>query len=484
MIITQERSSSCDEKDVVKSGLACGGGHHSAGQSSKQGPRIALLTPYNGGNLGDAAIQDALIANIRLRLPDAQFSGISLNCDEFVERHGGGAFPIRGTLLLHGWADGRAANQARGGETVAGASCQEKQRAVGIKSALKAVPLLGRCLKTIHTWGREVRHCSRAYAFLRTQDLLIVSGGGQLCDRWGGPWHHPFALFKWALLAQIAQIPYVVASVGATNDASMTSRLFMSAALRMARYRSFRDKDSREIASGFTRLAARDSIVPDIAFSLPTSELPQPAGVRELAQGRTIVAISPIAYAKPGRWPREDRALHNRYVQQMASVVSQLLERDYFLVMVWSSLADDESVIPEILALLDQRSKQKLARQMHIATISSWKDLVASLMDVDFLIASRLHSAILGFVSRKPTIAISFDPKVDWMMGDLGQADYLLQIGDFEADDVIESLNRLKLRKDGVIEQIGSYQRRILSTLAVQYDALAQLAAINYQRRN
>ena len=48
-------------------------------------PRIALLNPYTGSNLGDAAIQDAMIANIGIRLPDAQFFGISLNCDNFVE---------------------------------------------------------------------------------------------------------------------------------------------------------------------------------------------------------------------------------------------------------------------------------------------------------------------------------------------------------------------------------------------------------------
>jgi hypothetical protein len=32
--------------------------------------RIALLTPYTGANLGDASIQDAMIANLCLRLPD------------------------------------------------------------------------------------------------------------------------------------------------------------------------------------------------------------------------------------------------------------------------------------------------------------------------------------------------------------------------------------------------------------------------------
>ena len=35
---------------------------------------IALLTPYNGGNLGDASILDAVVANIGRRLPDAQLT--------------------------------------------------------------------------------------------------------------------------------------------------------------------------------------------------------------------------------------------------------------------------------------------------------------------------------------------------------------------------------------------------------------------------
>ena len=61
----------------------------------------------------------------------------------------------------------------------------------------------------------------------------------------------------------------------------------------------------------------------------------------------------------------------------------------------------------------------------------TWRDLVATFREVDFVIVSRLHSAILGFVADKPMVAISFDPKVDWVMEDLGQADYLLHIRDF-----------------------------------------------------
>jgi polysaccharide pyruvyl transferase WcaK-like protein len=312
---------------------------------------------------------------------------------------------------------------------------------------------------------------------------LVVSGGGQLDEEWGGPWGHPFTLFKWAILARIIQIPFVIASVGACKATSRTSRLFLSATLRLARYRSYRDKNSREFAAGLLQRAAGDSVVPDLAFSLLSSELPMPVGIHASAQGRTIVAISPIAYAKPGSWPNEDRALYDRYLQQMAHVVSELLERGYFLVIVWSDLSDT-SVVPELLGGLDQKSKKRLAQQMHIPTIMTWKDLVALLLDVDFLIASRLHSAILGFVARRPTIAISFDPKVDWVMEDLGQTDYLLQIRDFAAKDVIEALHSLELRRELVMEQIASYLHGITSAFALQYDGLVELARASRRCHN
>jgi polysaccharide pyruvyl transferase WcaK-like protein len=199
-------------------------------------------------------------------------------------------------------------------------------------------------------------------------------------------------------------------------------------------------------------------------------------GIRSIAQGRTIVAISPIAYAKPGTYlPYEDRALYDRYLQQMAQVVSRLLERGYFLVIVWSD-TPDASVIPELLGHLDPESKKRSAGQMHIPTITTWKDLVASLRDVDFLIASRLHSTTLGFVAGTPTVAISFDPKVDWVMEDLGQTDYLLQIRDFTAEDVLDALDRIEPRRNVVMEQIRSYRHQTLPVSALQYDALAELA--------
>lgn len=437
--------------------------------------RIALLTPYSGGNLGDAAIQDAMIANLRLRLPSAQFSGITLNCENFLERHGVEAFPLCATgKPFYGMTRRHKAPP----------EVDEKDPCREIKSRLQQLPLVGRLLKSTYAglWslGKEIRHCFQAYRFLRTHDLLVVSGGGQLDEEWGGAWGHPFALFKWALLAWMARVPCAFASVGACKAHSVKSRFFLSAALRIATYRSYRDQRSLEFASGLLTRATGDSVVPDVAFSLP--KLLAPIGISSTRHSRKVVAISPIVYAKPGNWPHEDGAVYQRYLAQMSTVVSRLMDEGYFLAIVWSSVADREA-IDELLGYLSEESKMRLAQQVLIATIANWKDLLAVLQDADFVIASRLHSTILGFVAMKPTIAISFDPKVDEVMKDLGQTDYLLQIRDFSAEDVIQALHRIEHQKNVVMAQIGSYRQRALSVSESQYDTLAGDALTSHRRR-
>ena len=450
--------------------------------SCERGRRIALLTPYTGGNLGDAAIQDAMVANLRARMRDVKISGISLNCENFVERHGAEAFPLCGTdRPFYGMSYG-SLEQHRLGERQTGneTACRQEVNRGPKWWVRERMPTLWRYLRTVYSWvkgpWKEIRHWQKGYQFLRTQDLLIVSGGGQLDEEWGGPWGHPYALFKWAVLARIARLPYAVASVGACKVTSSLSRLFLSAALRMAQYRSYRDMNSKKVAARLLRRAARDPVVPDLAFSLPSAELPPPAGIRSISQGRRVVAISPIAYAKPRTWVYEDSALYERYLQEMARVMSRLLQREYFLVIVWSGLGDDDRVVHEIMELLDDESRQRATRQMYIPVIRNWKDLVALLQDADLLIASRLHSTILGFVTQTPTVAISFDPKVDWVMQDIGQTDYLLQIRDFRAADVIDALDRIELPSGSVAAQIRSYQLGTQPAFTRQYDSLAKLA--------
>ena len=453
-------------------------------------PRVALLTPYTGGNLGDAAIQDSMIANLHRRIPSAQFLGITLNCDNFLRQHGVGAFPLLATSFSYRSQRNLAERPNGANPSTTGSDyLVRKKRANAIRRALRRVPglvpFLKRVRASVAAISREIFHSFEGYRVIRKQDLLVVSGGGQLDDEWGGPWVHPYALCKWVLLARVAGVPCAMASVGAGKITSPASRMFLSLALRLCCYRSYRETKTRAIAANLLPRATNDFVVPDLAFSLPDSELISPvAGIRTMARGRPIIALSPIAYAKPVNWPTPDRVLYDRYVQQMAQVLYCLSRRRYFVIVVCSSLGDDEGVIPDLLGRLDDEMRHSLDGQIHFPTIKTWRDLVAILRDADYLIASRLHGTILGFLTRTPAVAISFDPKVDWVMEDLHQTDYLLQIRDFTAEDVLNALDQIRVRRDAVVERIAFYRQGILSASAQQYDSLARLVLAHHHSHN
>ncbi len=443
---------------------------------AKDGCRIALLTPYTGGNFGDAAIVDATIDQLRARIPSARFSGISLNCENFIERHGDSAFPLCGSIRPFYTMAAKTSTSfsGSGGKSVPKRGwCRH-----AISNFLHAIPGLAGALKTIRQRTKiirlELRHSVRGYRFLHPHDLLIIDGGGQLDEEWGGPWGHPFALFKWSALARLARVPCEFVGVGASRVDSRLSRIFLSLALRMSRNRSYRDQHSKEIAVRLLRRAASDSVVPDIAFGTPPVDS-LPSSVRPAAMGRLVVAVSPISYAKPGCWPQEDPALYRRYLDRMSQLIGQLLDREYFVVMVFSALSD-ANVIKEISSLLDERFPVALRNRLHVPMIRSWRDLVKVLQDVDIVVASRLHSAILSFVANKPTIAISFDKKVERIMEDLGQSEYLLQIRDFSVEDVTKALCRIEKSRNVEVEQIASFTQQTRRALELQFDLIARRA--------
>src|SRR5207249_1080169 len=185
--------------------------------------KMALLTPYTGGNLGDAAIQDAVIANIRRHYPDADIYLITLHPEVTTKLHGVLSFPIN-PFVITSYSSGPSIRNRHGNDTDTLTTVKH-----GLLSRLNAVTkrssLLYSALKRVYKslviasripWllREEIVHITRSYKFMKGVSLLLVSGGGQLDDYWGGPWGHPYALFKWGLLARAVSARYVFLSVG------------------------------------------------------------------------------------------------------------------------------------------------------------------------------------------------------------------------------------------------------------------------------
>ncbi|HEY1799802.1 MAG TPA: polysaccharide pyruvyl transferase family protein [Terriglobales bacterium] len=416
-------------------------------KSHRCSPSIALLTPYDGANFGDAAIQDALIENFRKNDPDATFVGVTLNPDRTAEKHNIPCFPLAAISRPH-------YRPARKNGTWA-------------NTRLSRLPVL----KQFAAAMRELRHVRESYQILRKVDVLAVAGGGQLDEEWGGPWGHPYSLFKWARLASLAGCPVVFLSVGACRMDSWLSKWFLKRALSSAAYRSYRDQGSKQLALALTP-RAEGPVVPDIAFSLPVEKYKP---VMYSGSSTPIrVALSPIAYAHPNLWPTANAIEHERYLTELASFTSQLLKSGV-LVTLFSSSSPDELIFPELRKRLDSDLTEADHNRLSSRDVGSHHELLELLNSVDYVVSSRLHALLLAFLVNKPAIAISYDRKVTSLMEDMGQASYCFDIKSYTRYNLASAFSDIQTNRQLISSKLSAIRRGYRSALQVQYQVVCGL---------
>jgi polysaccharide pyruvyl transferase WcaK-like protein len=438
-------------------------------RTSRSVSHIALLTPYDGGNLGDGAIQEALIGNFRRFDPQSWICGITLNPGRTATLHSIPCYPLAVNSRPHytvktrsGPADSLDLQKSLPAGGVSGDFFSRWMGRARSSLLLKPIKFLFRLMK-------ELRHVFRSYYLLRGIDLLLVAGGGQLDEEWGGIWGHPYALMKWSVLARLAGTEFAFLSVGGCRIESQISRQFVKVALSLAFYRSYRDEGSRQIALGISR-NADGPIVPDLAFSLPLSRN-QP--VIESGRKPTRVGVSPIAFARPGLWPTERISIYRRYLTELSAFVASLLQSGMSVILFSSSTPDDQ-IFQDLRDRVSSQVENEDLVRLSSRDVATVAELVEFLRSVDLVVASRLHGLLLSFLTGKPSLAISYDRKVQRLMEDLDQARYCLDIGSFTCRELLDAFLDLQTKADLISKKVADIRHRYEMLLENQYRLVAE----------
>lgn len=398
--------------------------------------KIGLLGLYASRNLGDTAIQRAVIDNLSARLPDAQFLGICPDPEDTRATFGIDCVDLAGRPV-------NSTGTKAGGGALASV-IPWRVRTVAARLAIAA----------------SIRRC------LTGLDLLVLSGGGQLDEFWGGPWEHPWRLFLWTQLAKHKGVP--VASLGLGMDVlkSRPARWLSVAAMRAASVRTFRDTGTAAAIESFG-LRAPFTVIPDLAFSL---KIPVPAAPSSASVAR-FVAVSAIS----------DRALvsdvasaHDSYISNLAAACRGWVARGLKIRFVCSQPQMDMPVLERVIALLPApggRSDWEIAQT---ATVPSYIDAVRG---ADFVVASRLHGLILALLAESPVIAVVGNRKVRQLMGDVGLSDYTVALAALSPVALSEAAARIDVRRAALHEAIVIYNTEARRALAAVYDRVAGLVA-------
>jgi polysaccharide pyruvyl transferase WcaK-like protein len=427
--------------------------------------RVAFVSPSGLGNLGDAAIIESFLAGLRRRRPGAEIVGFTLNPADTRVRHGVDATTCGAFSLPH-YTIRRAPRATEGEGAGAGdpPGDEAPSRLPGLRRAIAALPGARRGRRALAMAVAELRHRREVAARLAGFDHVVVSGGGQLDEFWGGPFGHPYTLYRFAGAARRAGARLDILSVGTGTLATPLGRRFVRRALETARYRSFRDARSRELAEP-AGAEAGDPIVPDLAYGLPVAS-PAPA-----PRARRRIGVAPMCYADPRVWPKPDAARYAHHLASMAAIAARAV-RDGCEVAMFGTDRPDAAPVAECHAIAAGQLTGDERARLQIAPVDGVAPLMALLATFDAVVAARFHGVLLAHVVGCPVLAVSHERKVATLMSELGHDAYCAPIDTLDPAAASAALGQLLARRDALAAQIrelaADYRRRV----DAQYDAV------------
>jgi len=416
--------------------------------------RIGLLDHMGYGNLGDAATQEALIANIKKRVPDADIVGFSLNPDDTRKRHNIPCYSIK-----H-WHPGL--------EKSGQASTEDGNLRYRLKLILNRITVFSVIVRRSLDMVREVIHLRRSFRVLRSLDSLIIAGGGQLGELWRGPWSHHYNIFKFSLLTKLANRKLLFLNVGAGPLNRALSRVFVKRSVCLADYVSFRDVESQELVH---RLGVKRKtyVFPDSVYALDISAYETENTVRV---SRPLVGLNPIGFCDPRIWPRKDDSAYSRYLDKLAAFSLWLVKSNYRLRIFSAEVSVDVYALEDLKARLLTSLSPADINEICMPPSETVKDLLAEMSMFDFVVTSKFHGVVFSHLLAKPVIALSYHNKIDDLMRPVWHSHHCLNIENFDDECLKRAFTSLVEEAQDLKSKFRQTTNAYSNSLKTQFDEL------------
>jgi polysaccharide pyruvyl transferase WcaK-like protein len=396
-------------------------------------PRIGLAGLIGQGNLGNDGSMEAVLAYLRAQYPDAVIDCLCTDPAVVVRRYDIPAAQLR-------WYDA------------------PRRPAAGMPDAARRVIGLGLgiIIDALHT-----------LAWVRRHDAVIVPGMGVLETTVPmRPWKTPYWMFLLCASGRVAGTKVALVSVGANVTGHRLTKRLITSAVRLAHYRSYRDKVSRDAMSEMGVDTSRDVVYPDVAYALS-----MPSQSNQVARA---VGIGIMDYSGDNDEVEQAGQLRANYIDQVKRFCRWLLDSGRPVRMFTSDTADDP-LVQEIAA--DARAyRPDLGPSWVVAqSAPSLTELLEQMAPAEMVVATRYHNVLYALLMAKPTLALGYATKHEQLMAEAGLPDFCLPCNALDADQMIQRFSELETRSVELTKIIT--QRKAEKVRLVDHQ-LAEMSAV------
>ena len=398
--------------------------------------KIALFGTFGSGNLGNECTLQAMLLNIRMRVPNAQVSCICADPDKTTSTYGIRALAIR-EMPFRG-TNNRVWRLLR--------------------KIFVGIPL------DLYRWLKVMKRLTGSH-------MLMMTGTGMLSDSGIHPLGLHYDILRWSLVAKLCRCKLLFVSVGAGPIRHPLSRFFVKAALRLADYRSYRDSFSKEYLESIGFDAHADAVYPDLAFSLPIGLLPDH---QDDGDKRSRVGVGLITHYVQRTLSDDIEQSYREYVTKMASFIRWLLEHNHTVRLLIGDVVYDSRVRQDLRGLLEQNGLTYEKSDIIDEPAGSFEELLLQLATTKVVVASRFHNLLLALMLGKPALAISFHEKDDSLMTAIGLQEFRQDIASLDVSRLIEQFVKLEENAARLREEIRRKTRRYRRELDKQYSRILE----------
>jgi polysaccharide pyruvyl transferase WcaK-like protein len=215
-------------------------------------------------------------------------------------------------------------------------------------------------------------------------------------------------------------VRWTFVSVGAGPIVSPISRFMMKRAGALAQQRLYRDQDSYDFMRKLGVDGPRDGVVPDLAFLLPP-----PANAERPADAPLTIGVGMMTYHG---WSSRG-GMYEKYIDLHVRLIQWLINQGREVRMIIGQAPTDFTAARDVEKRLGRKMLTPRDEQM-----SSIHDAMAAIAETDMVIASRYHVQIAALKMGRPLISLSYGPKNDALMADVGLSEFAQDVDyvDFE----------------------------------------------------